>query len=190
MNLPRSSVLIILSCALAATLLGCGGGGSNGGNNSGSSGGGSSNNNPGTTNPGGTLVTPTPIQVAAGQTASGIDIAVPAQSPGLNAQLLGVNPPTATTVTASNTGGSVSRGTSALVLIFGKGLSASNQVSFSGPNDITITELRAVKSSDGTMPGLLFRINVPTGAAPGARTVIIQDASSNVTTFTGGIEVQ
>ncbi len=135
-------------------------------------------------------MTPTPIQVSAGQTVSGVDINVPATASTTNAELLGVNPLSATTVSASNTGGVVARGASAQVLIFGKGVSTNSTVSFSGPNDITVSGIRNVTSSSGNTPGVLFRIDVSSGAAVGARTVILKDASSNVTTFTGGLEVQ
>jgi hypothetical protein len=106
----------------------------------------------------------------------------------LNAQDLGVNDVNASQASAFNTGGSVARGTSALVLVFGKGLTGTLTVAISGPQDISITNIQGVTATDNT-PGIAFVINVGSGAAVGARTVILSDAQGNATTFTGGLEV-
>ncbi len=90
---------------------------------------------------------------------------------------------------ASNTGAAVARGTQAQVLIFGPGLDAADQISISGPNDIGISGVQTVKSTKGT-PGVEFVITVPGSAAVGARTVFLTNANGQITTFTGGLEVQ
>jgi len=72
-------------------------------------------------------------------------------------------------------------------LIFGSGLTGTQNLSISGPNDISITGKRGVKSTDGT-PGIQFDITVGGNAAVGARTLsVTQD--SNASVFVGGIEV-
>ncbi len=107
----------------------------------------------------------------------------------MNALVLGVVDVTATGGSASNTGAAVQRGTQGQVLIFGPGLNGNVQVSISGPNDIAISGIQGITSTKGT-PGVEFVIAVPGSAAPGARTVYLRDASGNMTTFTGGLEVQ
>ena len=74
------------------------------------------------------------------------------------------------------------------VLLFGDGLAPSMQVSISGPADIGITDIRGIKSTTGT-PGITFTAAVASGAAVGARTVILRATNDDITTFTGGLEV-
>jgi hypothetical protein len=150
----------------------------------GCSGGGSSNNNI-TTGGGGTVTTPTQINVSANQPASGINIAVasPASSPAPNVIALGTDGQS-----AFSTGGTVNRSGTATIVAFGAGLSNSMQISFSGPNDITMGTVSNVTATDGT-PGVSFPITVGSNAALGARTLIMQDTNHNITTFTGGLEV-
>jgi hypothetical protein len=81
------------------------------------------------------------------------------------------------------------RGSTPTVLLFGQGISASMQISISGPNDITIGNPVSIKATDGT-PGISFTAAVSSNAAVGARTVILQDTKNDITTFTGGLEVQ
>src|SRR6185369_14165309 len=73
----------------------------------------------GTSNAGGNLTTPQVITVANGQATSGINILVPNTASAFNVKLLGVNSLGASTISASNVGGAIARGTSALILIFG-----------------------------------------------------------------------
>jgi hypothetical protein len=136
---------------------------------------------------GGSVAAPTPITVAAGQATSGTNIVVPNSASAFNVTMLGVNSTGATTASASNVGGSVARGTSALILIFGPGLSGTDTLALSGPNDISITGERAVKATDGT-PGIEFTITVGGNAAVGARTLNVTQGT-NASTFVGGIEV-
>jgi hypothetical protein len=107
----------------------------------------------------------------------------------LNAQVLGVAPLNSSGGTASNTGGVIQRGTQAAVLLFGKGLSASLTISVLGPKDLTISNLQTIKSTTG-LSGVQFTVAVNSDATPGARTVVLQDAEGNATTFTGGLEIQ
>ena len=136
---------------------------------------------------GGNLASPTTITVAAAQTTSGTDIVVPNTPSAFNVEMLGVNSPGASTASASNIGGAVARGSSALILIFGPGLSGAQTLSISGPNDISISAEKSVKSTDGT-PGIEFQITVGSNAATGARTLNVVQGT-NASTFVGGIEV-
>jgi hypothetical protein len=62
------------------------------------------------------------------------------------------------------------------------------QISISGPGDIAIANEHSITATDGT-PGVAFEITVPSNAALGARTVILQSPNNDITTFTGGLEV-
>jgi len=62
------------------------------------------------------------------------------------------------------------------------------KVSITGPGDITVGTLTAVTAQDGT-PGVQFPITLTNSSALGARTVVMQDAKNDVTTFSGGLEV-
>ncbi len=150
---------------------------------------------PASTPPAGTSNTPTTVSapnvvtVAAGQTASDIDIAVSAVagSPAPNAQDLGVAALTGPG-SAANTGAVIHRGQTGRVLLFGPGLSADMVVTIRGPNDITVSDVNTISSTTGT-PGLAFVAAVGGNAALGARTVVLQTSKGDVTTFTGGLEV-
>src|SRR5262249_49685119 len=90
---------------------------------------------------------------------------------------------------ASTTGDTVSRSQgTATVTMYGPGLSSSMTVTISGPADITVGALTGITASDGT-PGVQFPITMDGTTALGARTVIMEDASGNLTTFAGGLEV-
>ncbi len=146
--------------------------------------------NPGSGNGGtGAITTPAIVGVNGGAMTSGVDITVPSDSSAtLNAQALGTAAVTDTGGSASNTGGTVTRGTQAHVLIFGTGLNGNLSVTISGPSDISVSNIVGIQSTKGT-PGIEFDVTVPASAAPGARTVFLQDSDGNVTTFTGGLEV-
>lgn len=146
-----------------------------------SSGGGTAGSPPGTA--------ATAVTVAAGSTTTGVNISVPSGAPPLNAQVLGVEPVNSSGGSASNTGGIVQRGTQASVLLFGKGLSANLTISVLGPNDIAISNIQTIKSTSG-LSGVEFTVAVNSDATPGARTVVLQDAQGNITTFTGGLEIR
>jgi hypothetical protein len=150
-----------------------------GGNSSGSTGGGT-----------GAVAAQTPVTLASGQATTGVDIVVPAPASATapNASFLGVNQPQGR---AAVTGDIVHQGDSnATVTIFGQGVSSSMDISFSGPNDITVVSgsVVGVTASNNT-PGIQFAINVPANAALGARTVILRATNDDITTFTGGLEV-
>jgi len=177
------SVCLLGICLAAAS--GCGSSSSSGGGG----GTGSTGGSPGGITGGGGISAPTVINIAGSQTASGVNIAVasPASNPTPNASSIGA----ATSLsgaTASNTGTTISQGTTMFVLLFGKGLSGSMQVMISGPADITVSNVQSIMATDGT-PGVAFQAAVSSGAALGARTVVLQDPKNDITTFTGGLEV-
>jgi hypothetical protein len=132
---------------------------------------------------------PTAVVVSAGAATSGVNITVPSGTAVLNARVLGVAPLSTSGASASNTGGIIQRGTQGSVLLFGKGLGASLTVSVLGPNDLSISNIQAIKSTTN-IPGVQFTVSVNSAATPGARTVVLQDAQGNITTFTGGLEIQ
>jgi hypothetical protein len=134
------------------------------------------------------LSSPTVVNVGAGQTVSGIDVAVvPPRSSNPNAQNLGVNPLTGR-ASASNTGGVIHRGASNRVVLFGPGLNSAMIVHVSGPNDITVANIIGIQATDNT-PGLAFTATASGSAALGARTVYLQNNSGDVTAFAGSMEV-
>jgi hypothetical protein len=167
--------LASIFCTISV-LAACGGGGST--TSSGGGGGGGA----------GAPGSPSLVTVSAGATASGINISVvsPQSTPTPNAKFLGVN---LAQGGATVTGDTVSRGQgNATVTMFGPGLSSSMKVSITGPGDITVGTLTAVTAQDGT-PGVQFPITLTNSSALGARTVVMQNAKNDVTTFSGGLEV-
>jgi len=151
-------------------------------------GGGSSSSGGGGGGGGGAPGAPALVTVTAGATASGIKISVfsPQSSPTPNAKFLGVN---FAQGGATVTGDTVSRAQgSATVTMYGPGLTSGMKVSITGPGDITVGALTAITASDGT-PGVQFPITLTNATALGARTVVMQDAKNDVTTFSGGLEV-
>ncbi len=177
---------IAVIAVLCAALAGCGGGGG-----SGSPSPSSSSTTPttgtGTVNP---VNSPSIVALAGGGNALGVDITViaPGATTPPNAQDLGVATLTATRPSAFNTGDIIHRGATSRVLLFGPGLNGSMQVSIRGPSDITITDISGTSSTDGT-PGITFTAIVSPTAALGLRTVVLQNANGDITTFTGGLEV-
>ncbi len=164
--------LALLAACHSPNVTGTGGGGG-GGKGGGGGGGGNS---------------PTPVTVAAGATTSGVNISVvsPVSTPTPNAKFLGVNLGFGV---AALTGDTVSRAQgSATVTMYGPGLSSTMSVTISGPADITVGSLVGITASDGT-PGVQFPITLTGATALGARTVVMQDANGDITTFTGGLEV-
>jgi len=135
------------------------------------------------------LSAPVPVDVSRGPSATGIDITVasPVTSPAPNAQDLGSNSPSARQA-ASNTGGTIRRGATMRIILFGPGLSGQMQVRLSGPTDITVSGITSIQASDNT-PGIAFMAAANGNAALGARTVYLQNNSGDVTSFTGGLEV-
>jgi len=133
--------------------------------------------------------TPNVVAVSGGQSVSGVDITVapPASSNPANAQNLGVNSPTGQGM-ASNTGGSIHRGSAMRVLLFGPGLNNAMTVKLSGPSDVTISSIQGISATDNT-PGIAFIATVSANAALGARTVYLQNPNGDMTSFAGGLEV-
>jgi hypothetical protein len=115
-------------------------------------------------------------------------VPAPASATAPNASFLG----SSTGNTAFVTGDQVHQNSSPTVLIFGQGISSTMNISFSGPNDITVVAGSVVgvtSSGSNSTPGIQFAINVPSNAALGARTVILRATNDDITTFTGGMEV-
>jgi hypothetical protein len=137
---------------------------------------------------GGPVTAPVIVQVGSGGTVSGIGIAVPgpAASPAPNAQVLGVA--TGTGGSAFNTGDLIHRGENASVLLFGPGLDGGMTITIGGPDDIQISNVRSIKSTNGT-PGVAFDVVVNGNAALGARTVFLRNSQNDITAFAGGLEV-
>lgn len=133
------------------------------------------------------------IVTVAGADVAGVDVAVgnPQTCPAPNAEVLGVNDTTATRLTANNTGAQLHRGDSKIIVIFGKGLSGSMQVSVNGqPNDFSITNQVGIMANDADhTPGIQFNIVVSPTAALGARSVVLRATNNDITTFTAGLEV-
>ncbi len=129
------------------------------------------------------------VSLGPGQTVGSVDIAVasPATSDGPNAELLGTSELSAGT-TATNSGATIRRGSTMKVILFGRALSGSLQVTIGGPQDITTSNVRSVTSTSGT-PGIAFDASVSAGAALGARTVYLRSANDDITAFAGGLEV-
>lgn len=171
-----SIVLLLPLCALVA----CGGGG-----------GGSINNGGGSTTctASAPVAAPNVVTVVAGQTTSNTNVAVSCQasSPTPNAENLGVGAIVNGT-SASNTGAQIQQGATMSVILFGPGLSGGMTIAISGPNDITVSNPTTIRST-GNTPGIAFTAVVSPTAALGARTVVLEDANHDVTTFTGGLEV-
>jgi hypothetical protein len=176
----RRSLIALLLSAIAA-IIGCAGSSSS-----------TSGTPPSPTPPPGTTSSqinpPVVIGLAPGQAASGADITVPlpSSSPAPNVLVLGVS--SGGGGTAFNTGATIARGASKMVLMFGPGLSAAAQISISGPPDIAISRLQSITSTKGT-PGVAFQAVVDPNAALGARTVLVQNSKNDISTFTGGLEV-
>lgn len=141
-----------------------------------------------------TVVAPVGTQnlvTVAGADVAGVDVAVgnPQTCPAPNAEVLGVADLSATRLSATNTGAQIHRGDSKIVIIFGKGLNGSMQISVNGQsNDFTITNQVGITATDGT-PGIQFNVAVSPTAALGARSVVLRAANSDITSFTGGLEV-
>lgn len=145
---------------------------------------------PCTTGPNVPLKAPTTVSVA-GAPVGGVDIDVggPQSCPAANVEVLGVAELSATKLTATNIGATIRRNESKIVIVFGQGLNAGMNVSFGGqPGDFIISNIQGVTSTDKT-PGIQFNVTVSPSAAFGARTLILQAANGDVTTFTGGVEV-
>jgi hypothetical protein len=181
---------LVLSSILAVTLLSlaCGGGGSNNTSNTTPTNPPPTSNPPPPCNPGPqNLGAPNVVSVSAGGTASGVDITVasPASSPVVNALNLG----TTTAGFASNTGATVQRGVTQGIILFGPGITGDLTVTVSGPGDITVSNVRTIKSTNGTS-GIAFDAKIPADAAPGARTVFLRASNNDITAFTGGLEIQ
>ncbi len=171
---------------------GTGGGTSGGGGTGGSTSGGTGGSGGGGGGGGSTAPsTPTVVSVSANQTTSGADIAVVAPTgTNPNAIALGTMATGASSGSASNTGGSIAQGSTMTVLMFGSGLSSSMTISISGPSDLTVSSPVTIQSTDNPpIPGVAFTLAATPSASLGARTVILQDTSNNVTTFTGGLQV-
>lgn len=179
---------LLLTCLVLLTILtvACGGG-SNSTSNTTSTNPPPPGNPPPPSNPGPeNLGAPNVITVAAGATAGAdITVASPITNPAINALNLG----TSAAGFASNTGVMVSRGGTQGIILFGPGITGDLTVTLSGPADITVSNPRTIKSTNGTS-GIAFDVNIPANAAPGARTVFLRSSNNDITAFAGGLEIQ
>lgn len=184
-SVPR--LLLTFIVVLTILTVACGGGGSSSTSNNTPSNPSPPSNPPPPSNPGPqNLGAPNVITVAAGATASGdITVASPVSNPVINALNLG----TTAAGFASNTGVAVQRGSTQGIILFGPGISGDLTVMLSGPSDITVSNPRTIKSTNGTS-GIAFDVNIPANAAPGARTVFLRSNNNDITAFAGGLEVQ
>ncbi|MGA2989104.1 MAG: hypothetical protein ABSD88_01420 [Candidatus Korobacteraceae bacterium] len=182
-----SLVAILLSGIMAA----CGGGGSNSISAS------ASWQNPnlpggtiqggGVTNPGGILLaTPTPVQVEANQSTIAVDIQVPAAVSPINVTAVALTAPNTGSTYLQSTGVGASQGKQYWLWLAGTGITPSLTLSISGPGDIAVSG-PAMGMQGAT--GAIYPITVSASAEPDARTIILKDASGNVTTLAGGLEV-
>jgi hypothetical protein len=133
--------------------------------------------------------TPTAVRVSPGQSVSGVDVVVvPSASPiAPNIENLGVNPVSGQGM-ASNTGGSIHRGSTMRILLFGPSVSSGMKVTIAGPSDISISNVQGITATDNT-PGLAFMATVASNASLGARTVFLRSSNGDIASFTGGLEV-
>ena len=185
-------LVLALALLVAAGLAACGGGG--GSSNSPASNSSSQAALPsstvsggGVTDPGGILLaTPTPVQVAANVSTVSVDIQVPAVASAINAVSLAVTAVNAGSTYVTDSGVGVRQGNQYWLWIVGTGITPSLNVGFSGPGGITTSGTPlALQKSVGT----IYPITVAANAALGARTIILTDSNSNVTTLAGGLEV-
>jgi hypothetical protein len=132
---------------------------------------------------------PAPVNVGSGQEVSGVNITVaPAASTNPpSAEDLGVNPVHGLGM-AANTGGSIRRGSTMRILLFGPGLNARMKVTVAGHSDITIGNLQGITATDNT-PGIAFMASVSPNAELGARTIFLKSDNGDQTAFAGGLEV-
>ena len=132
---------------------------------------------------------PNPISVSAGQEVTGVNITVapPESTIPPRAEDLGVNPVHGLGM-AANTGGSIRRGSTMRVLLFGPGLNARMKISVAGRSGITIGSLQAITATDNT-PGIAFVASVSPNAELGARTIFLKSENGDQTAFAGGLEV-
>jgi hypothetical protein len=145
------------------------------------------NSGGGVTNPGGILLAaPTPVPVTANQSTISVDIQVPPVASAINATEVAVTAPQAGQAWAQAAGVGVRQGNQYWLWILGTGITPSLTLTISGPGDITLNGT-AVATKGGS--GVIFPIAVSAAAAPGARTIILADASNNVTTLAGALEV-
>jgi hypothetical protein len=167
---------------------GSGGGGKNCGSgcNGGGGGGGGGGGNSGS----GPAAGATPVTVTGGQTTTGVDIAVvaPVSNPTPNATFIGTGD-LAAGIHVFNVGTVIHQSSTTTVAILGYGLASNILVGITGPADITMSNITSVRGTLGNPDATTFTASVSGSAALGARTVILQDANKDNTTFTGGLEV-
>lgn len=128
------------------------------------------------------LVPPNPVTVAASATATGVDIVVPGPAATLNLTGIGVGDP-GTSIAAGSSSAEITRGQTKQLLLSGTGLSAGTTVSISG-SGVTFSGLQA---QDGF---LFINIAVDSGAAAGARNVIVTNSNLDTSILAGGLLIR
>jgi hypothetical protein len=123
------------------------------------------------------------VSVTAGQTTSNVNIAVAPLTPTLQLVAVGIG------TTAGSTAVTVPRGSAANLFIVGKGIVPGTFYQVSGPNDVQVTQ--PVPSdfctATGGIPCVNVNISVNTGAALGPRDLLVENGSSEISVFPGGI---
>ena len=142
------------------------------------------------TGTGGNTGTPKLVTITGGSTFMDGDIVVDAPAVTgankLDMAFISVDDPNGDAFNISTT---VHQGASnSVLLIAGPGITASTQVSVTGPSPSDIT-LGTTTFLSGTVPALQLTVSVSSTAALGARTVILKNSNNDIAAFAGGLEV-
>ncbi|MBI4475308.1 MAG: IPT/TIG domain-containing protein [Acidobacteria bacterium] len=128
------------------------------------------------------LVPPNPVTVTASATATGVDIVVPAPAATLNLIGIGVGDP-GTSIAAGSSSAEITRGQTKQLLLSGTGLSTGTTVSVSGSG----VKFSGLQAQDGF---LFINIAVDSGAAAGARNVIVTNSNLDTSILAGGLLIR
>jgi hypothetical protein len=139
-------------------------------------------------------VGPRAVSVSGGVTANMLDIGLTADSQSKPLSLLSVGVGS----TAGATGGEVSRGTSASLLLAGDGIVPGAFFMITGPGDVTVTQPQATdfttcnsggSGGGASTPCVSINISVSATAAPGPRNIIVTNPAGELAVFVGGLLV-
>jgi hypothetical protein len=137
-------------------------------------------------------VGPRAVSVSGGVTASNLNIGLTADSQSKPLSLLSVGVGN----TAGATGGAVSRGTSASLLLAGDGIVLGTFFMITGPGDVTVTQPQATDfttcnggGGGASTPCVSINISVSATAAPGPRNIIVTNPAGELAVFVGGLLV-
>jgi hypothetical protein len=120
--------------------------------------------------------------VTAGSTTSGMDIYVPPPATTLNATIIGVGDP-GTSISVGSSSAEITRGQTKQLVLGGTALGPGATIAISG-DGITTGALQF-------QSGFAFlNVTVSPGATPGARDVMVTNASFDVTALSGGLFIR